>query len=148
MGTRGCLRTRCLSHVVLAHVVLAHAVLVARGACRGRNFRGNMWSRGDAMGLISSRSSTLLRLTVLMVLVGGCASAGVPVTGKNPEDPSWKGSQSETAISVANFQAKSVIAIAFNDGTNANGKIQYTPTTRTVLAGATLMGWAYSEDKA
>ncbi len=62
------------------------------------------------MSLVLSGSSNLLRLTLVAILVGGCASAGVAVTGQSSKDQTWNGSQSETAISVANFQAKSVLA--------------------------------------
>jgi hypothetical protein len=94
----------------------------------------------------ASRPSFRLAPLLALALLAGCATVGVPVTGQDSKDPTWTGSQSETAASVANFAAKKVIAIAFNDGTNADGKIQYTPTSRTVLPGASLMGWAYSED--
>ncbi len=80
------------------------------------------------------------------ILVAGCQTTPIAVTEQNPEAPTWKGGQSETATSVSNFNARSVITVAFNDDTPAGGKIQYTPTTRTVHADASLMGWSYSED--
>jgi len=76
----------------------------------------------------------------------GCAGVITPVTGQNPEAPTWKGAQSETATSMATFSAKSVITVAFNDDNASQAKIKYTPAARTVLSGASLMGWSYSED--
>ena len=84
-------------------------------------------------------------LLAALVRLAGCATAGTPVTG-GKADPSLQGSQAETAIAVANFAAKSVITVAFNDEPLAQGKITYTETTRTVAKGASLMGWANSEN--
>lgn len=75
----------------------------------------------------------------------GCASDGLKVTGQNPEQPTWNGNQSETAIAVGRVGPSEYIVVTYNDDTASN-KIQYTPTTRKVLPGATLMGWSYSED--
>lgn len=80
------------------------------------------------------------------VALAGCATSGVPVTGSSKEDPSWNGWQSETAVSVANFAAKRVIAVAFNGMDPAQGKIDYTSSTRTTHKGASLLGWAWSEN--
>ncbi|HEV7239193.1 MAG TPA: hypothetical protein VGQ36_08130 [Thermoanaerobaculia bacterium] len=85
-------------------------------------------------------------LLLAAAIGSGCATTGVPVTGTNKEDPSWDGSQSETATSVANFAGKSVITVAFNDENPSQMKIDYTSTTRKVHKGASLMGWAYSEN--
>jgi hypothetical protein len=85
-------------------------------------------------------------LCVASSLLAGCLSAAIPVTGQDPQAPTWKGAQSETASSVANFNARQVLAVAFNDDNPSPGKIQYTATTRTVLSGASLMGWAYSDN--
>lgn len=79
--------------------------------------------------------------------LAGCATTGTPVTGTNKEDPSTAGSQSETATAVANFAAKSVITVAFNDHPATQGSVTYTATTRTVTKGASMMGWAKSEDR-
>lgn len=82
--------------------------------------------------------------TALVVL--GCQT--VSVTGQNPESPTWKGGQSETATTVSNFSARSIITVAFNDDEALQpSTIQYTATTRSVFPGASLMGWSYSEDE-
>jgi hypothetical protein len=64
----------------------------------------------------------------------------------NKADPSWAGTQAETATAVANFAGKNIITVAFNDEPASQGKITYTPTTRVVAKGASMMGWANSED--
>ena len=93
-----------------------------------------------------NRAPLLVAVFAASVLCAGCQTVGIRVTGQNPEAPTWKGGQSETASSISNFSAKSVIAVAFNDDNPSQGKIQYTATTRTVQAGASMMGWSYSED--
>jgi hypothetical protein len=90
-------------------------------------------------------------LLVGLVLLGaaglaGCASAGVPVTGLPAQGNTQSFDQSETAVNVSNFSAKSVITVTSNDGTDTGSTILYTSSTRKTLQGASLMGWSYSKD--
>ena len=85
-------------------------------------------------------------LTTSLLLLSGCAPGFVAVTGQDPRAATWGGTQSETATSVSYFRGQ-VITVAYNGEDPSDGKIQYTATTRTVLPGATLMGWSYSEDR-
>jgi hypothetical protein len=70
----------------------------------------------------------------------------VRVTGQDESEQTWAGKQAETAVNVSNIGSKHVITVTYNDGTDVADKIDYTPTTRTVNAGATLLGWSYSLD--
>jgi hypothetical protein len=76
----------------------------------------------------------------------GCATAGVPVTGQPGQGTNQKFDQSETAVNVSNFAAKSVITVTSNDGTDTDASILYTSSTRKVLKGATMLGWSNSQD--
>lgn len=74
-----------------------------------------------------------------------CGGPGTPVTGG--QGPTGGGNdQSETAISAQGYGNNQVITVTYNDETGNAGKIVYTPTQRTVYAGASLMGWSYSTD--
>jgi len=85
-----------------------------------------------------------------------CDETEVKVTG-NPDagtgvltNPTYGYQQSETAISTNTVSSSTVVTVAFNDETQSTvqlPKIVYTETTRTVYSGASLMGWAYSENK-
>ncbi|HEX8073588.1 MAG TPA: hypothetical protein VF545_01270 [Thermoleophilaceae bacterium] len=44
------------------------------------------------------------------------------------------------------FEGKQVITVTYNDGTDAAGKVDYSPTGRVVHPGATKLGWSYSTD--
>ncbi|HUR79121.1 MAG TPA: hypothetical protein VM733_00040 [Thermoanaerobaculia bacterium] len=92
------------------------------------------------------RAAAVVFLLVALLRLAGCATAGTPVTGVNKKDPSWAGTQAETAITMANFNGQSILTVAFNDEPAAQGKITYTATTRTVAKGASMMGWANSTD--
>ena len=81
---------------------------------------------------------------VLCSLYAGCATKGTPVTG-NDSQTSGAG-QSETAVSTQGSANKSVITVTYNDETGNGSNIVFTPTTRTVYAGASLLGWSYSTD--
>jgi hypothetical protein len=93
-------------------------------------------------------------VVVFAAVLSGCGAGGcgeqlppdVSVTGANKSDPTWLGSQSETAVNVSNVSGEEIITVTYNDDTNANKKISYTSTTRTVTAGATMLGWSYSTD--
>jgi hypothetical protein len=101
------------------------------------------------------RVRLLVRLGVIIVAVGaltGC-SAGCEqlpddarVTGQDESEQTWGGKQAETAVNVSNVGSKQIITVTYNDGTDVADKIDYTPTMRTVNAGATLLGWSYSVD--
>jgi hypothetical protein len=73
-----------------------------------------------------------------------CGGPGTPVTGGQGQTGGAE--QSETAISVQGYGNNHVITVTYNDGTGNGGKIVYTPTQRTVYAGASLLGWSYSTD--
>src|SRR5262249_26844036 len=71
---------------------------------------------------------------------------GIPVSGQPGQGNTQKFDQSETAVNVSNFAAKSVITVSSNDGTDTDATILYTSSTRKVLKGTSLMGWSYSQD--
>ena len=84
-------------------------------------------------------------LGLVCLLAGaGCALPGHPVTGHTKATSAY--AQSETALTTSFSGGKHRVVVAFNDGTNGEATIQYTETSRTVLPGASLMGWAFSED--
>lgn len=87
----------------------------------------------------------LQRLAALLVALalGACAGRCRGCPPEREPVKSGEGSQSETAVNVSNSGGQQVIAVTYNDGTK-DPKIQYTPTKRTVLAGASLMGSSYS----
>jgi hypothetical protein len=97
------------------------------------------------MKIAGSRAQGLAALWIAGAL-SGCATAGVPVSGAR-QGNTQDFDQSETAVNVSNFAAKSVITVAYNDGTDGGSTVQYTSTTRKVLAGASLLGWSYSTDR-
>jgi hypothetical protein len=97
------------------------------------------------------RTSLLRRLVAgaaLLAAIGltGCVSVGVPVTGLPGQGHTQAFDQSETAVNVSNFGAKSVITVTANDGTDTGSTILYTSSTRKTLKGASLLGWSYSQD--
>jgi hypothetical protein len=87
-------------------------------------------------------------LAMLWLLGGspavGC-SPGVVVTGASKEDPTWKGTQSETATTTARSGGKDTFIVTYNDDTD-DGKIVYTTNDRVVFPGASQLGWSYSYD--
>jgi len=92
--------------------------------------------------------NTILRFLLIacfMAIVSGCPGQGIQVTGQ-PSSPTLPAPQSETVISVSNLNGGSIVTVTYNDDTNKDGTIVYTPTNRTVLKGASLMGWSYSTD--
>jgi hypothetical protein len=74
-----------------------------------------------------------------------CASV-FPVTGTTPATEAYF--QSETAAAVVAQPCARRIVVAFNDATQLTSPptITFTPDGRTVNTGASLMGWAYSND--
>jgi hypothetical protein len=65
------------------------------------------------------------------------------VTGR--DDATRLGTQSETDATTTLFRGVQRVVVGFNDDTT-QAAIQYGPSSRTVLRGASLMGWSYSED--
>lgn len=79
----------------------------------------------------------------LSILLGGCFGRS-EVTGG---DETTKASeQSETAADTSFHAGVQRIVVAYNDETGNQATIQYGPSSRKVLRGASLMGWSYSED--
>jgi hypothetical protein len=75
--------------------------------------------------------------------LGGCV-AGHPVTGT--ARPTSAFTQSETAAATAFASGTKIAVVTYNDGTDPDGRIEYTSTTRTIKAGASHLGWSYSTD--
>lgn len=99
-------------------------------------------SRSHGAAVLPAR---LALLGVIAVGIAGCIS-GYPITGvRGAPDAAF--AQSETAVTTAYFAGQHSVVVAYNDETNSQATIQYTPTTRKVLPGASLMGWSYSLDK-
>jgi len=89
----------------------------------------------------------ILYITILIaIFTSGCTTPGSVVTGNKNQGNTQAAEQSETAINVSNFSAKQVITVTYNDATDSESTIIYTPTTRTLKDGASLMGWSYSTD--
>lgn len=74
-----------------------------------------------------------------LLMAAGCVTGGDPVTSS--------GRQAETDASTSYYAGTHRVVVTYNDDTgNDPATIQYGPSTRTVLRGASLMGWSYSED--
>ncbi len=80
---------------------------------------------------------------VLLLLLAACSGRCRGCPPERHEVSTAEGSQSETAVNVSNTGGQQVIMVTYNDGT-ADPLIQYTATRRTVLAGASLMGFSWS----
>jgi hypothetical protein len=87
-----------------------------------------------------------LMIGFLLVLLTGCCADHTPVTGKDEEDPTFKGTQSETASAVSFSNDQHIFIATYNDDTD-DGKIVYTTNDRVVYPGASLLGWSYSTDR-
>jgi hypothetical protein len=87
-----------------------------------------------------------LLLCVTNGLVGCGPETGTSVTGSNPEDPTWNGTQSGTATATARSGETTSFIVTYNDDTD-DGKVKYTATDRVVLPGASQLGWSYSLDQ-
>jgi hypothetical protein len=97
------------------------------------------------MRIINWRTVAVICLgTVGLVGCEGCASR--IVTGNNDRDPTWLGTQSETASAAALARGKDIYVVTYNDDTD-DGKIKYTTNDRIVFPGASMLGWSYSRDK-
>ncbi|HEX4606335.1 MAG TPA: hypothetical protein VH724_20205, partial [Candidatus Angelobacter sp.] len=81
----------------------------------------------------------------LLLLLTGCADH-VAATGKDDKDPTFKGTQSETASAVSYSKGGYIFLATYNDDTE-DGKITYTSNDRVVFPGASLLGWSYSKDR-
>ncbi len=91
--------------------------------------------RGKLLGLI---------LLLAADVMAGCTMNNVPVTGGG--GPTAQEGQSETSVTVGSAGKQSIVNVSFNDETGTESTIQYTPTSRIVQSGASLMGWSYSTD--
>ena len=80
---------------------------------------------------------------LLIACLSGCPNS-VPVTSNT--DAQSLGMQSETAATTSFSGGAHRVIVAYNDETNSQATIQYAASTRTVLRGASLMGWSYSND--
>ena len=82
-----------------------------------------------------------------LVTIGlaGCADK-LAVTGKDAKDPTWLGTQSETASAVSSTRGQDVFVVTYNDDTQ-DGKVTYTANDRVVFPGASMLGWSYSTDR-
>jgi hypothetical protein len=87
--------------------------------------------------------SRLALLGVTLLLTGCPRSTTVQVT-TNEQSP---GMQSETAAASFLFFFQPRIVVAYNDDSDNQATLQYTPVNRTILRGASLMGWSFSEDE-
>src|SRR5258705_9514001 len=82
-------------------------------------------------------------LLALIACLSACSNA-VRVAGGT--DAESLGTQSETAATTSFSGGVHRVVVAYNDETNSQATIQYGASTRTVLRGASLMGWSYSND--
>lgn len=100
----------------------------------------------EAIGLLfHARCAALPALAAL--LLGACEPPDhYAVTGKNDSDPTWNGTQSETATAVAFAGGKTIFISTYNDDTD-DGKVTYTKDDRVLFRGASLLGWSYSHDR-
>jgi hypothetical protein len=81
----------------------------------------------------------------LLLLLAACSGRCRGCPPERHEVSTQAGGQSETAVSVSNTAAQKIIMVTYNDG-SPDPHIHYTATKRTVLAGASLMGFSYSTD--
>ena len=81
-------------------------------------------------------------IAIAASLAGGCTV--VPVTGTS--EASLAAGQSETTATTVRANGIDRVLVSFNDETSAGNTIVYAQNSRQVNAGASLMGWAYSEN--
>ena len=98
-----------------------------------------------------ARGSTARRaifgiICLATIVAGGCRGDNVPVTGKDDQGPTFRGTQSETASTSSFARGVDIFVVTYNDDTD-DGKIVYTATDRVVYPGASLLGWSYSYDR-
>lgn len=83
---------------------------------------------------------------VALLLLSGCKlDPSYPVSGKNGDDPTWSGTQSETASAMGPLLFTHTLVVTYNDDTQ-DSKVQYTSSDRIVFPGASMLGWSYSTD--
>jgi len=75
----------------------------------------------------------------------GCPD-NLAVTGHDDKDPTWHGTQSETASTSSLARGTDIFVVAYNDDTD-DGKITYSANDRVVFPGASMLGWSYSTDR-
>lgn len=100
-------------------------------------------------GNTSTLRADWYRVAVLLcsaVWLVACRPDHHQTTGKNERDPTWRGSQSESAAAVAFKGGQAVFVVTYNDDTD-DGKIKYTTNDRVVFPGASMLGWSYSTDR-
>jgi hypothetical protein len=100
---------------------------------------------------VKTNFSRALRLIAAAVVaatavLGGCTSDHKVATGEDDRNPTWHGTQSETACAVAFARGQGIFVTTYNDDTD-DGKITYTANDRVVFRGASLLGWSYSLDR-
>jgi hypothetical protein len=96
------------------------------------------WHRvGGALSMLAA---------VLAVSACGPSPAG-RITAPNAQAKAAESMQSEAVISTGYSGGTDVVTVAYNDETDSAGTIVYTETGRTILKGASLMGWSYSTDR-
>jgi hypothetical protein len=84
------------------------------------------------------------RAVVFAVWTFGCANPNA-VTGLDPQTSA--GGQAETAATTSWVGGNTNrIVVGYNDETGNQSNIVYGPNDRTITAGASLMGWSYSDD--
>ena len=93
--------------------------------------------------MVKPASNVALFFALVTLLTGCPRSVSVPVT----TDEQSPGMQSETAATVSYSGFKRRIIVAYNDDSDNQSTIVYSPTNRTVLRGASLMGWSFSENE-
>jgi hypothetical protein len=92
---------------------------------------------------IDSKRLAAFALVMATAVASGCATIR-PVTGTS--GASLAAGQSETTATTVRANGITRILVSFNDETNAGSTIVYGQNTRKVNAGASLMGWARSDD--
>jgi hypothetical protein len=85
-------------------------------------------------------------LVCAAAVLTACTPDHYAATGKDDSDPTWHGTQSETASAVAFTRGQDIFVTVYNDDTY-DGKIIYTANDRVVLPGASMLGWSYSRDR-
>jgi hypothetical protein len=91
---------------------------------------------------------TLATLGLASLGPSGCSGCppDVDVSGRDRNDPTWLGTQSEAVAASSRSRDQNLVVVAYNDDTE-DGTIKYTTNDRIVFPGASLMGWSYSADQ-
>jgi hypothetical protein len=102
------------------------------------------------LGRITSGMAVVKRWPIALAIV--CIATSMHpsfravVTGQGSADPTWSAAQSETATNVSVIDGHRRITITYNDATGNDATLLYSPTTRTVRPGTSLLGWSTSDD--